>query len=138
MSKMNMLPQTKRQTTINRGRRGQQRDSHTKVFTLLAFTLGFLCNYCSQFTVNVMKFIQPTVIFSAHDHHGMDYVGTRKTGRSTGNITLFSQNKPETEDEFLLLKPPSILASKISWHHGIQHNDSKGLFATLSKTTLYH
>ena len=66
----------------------------------------------SQFTVNVMKLIQPTVIFSAHDHRGMDYVGTRKTGRSTGNITWFSQNKPETEEEFLVLKPPSSVAGE--------------------------
>ena len=63
--------------------------------------------------MNVLKYIEPTVIFSAHDHRGMDYVGTRKTGRSTGNITFFSQNNPETEDEFLVMKPPAVVASKL-------------------------
>jgi hypothetical protein len=68
--------------------------------------------FFSQFSVNVLKFIQPTVIFSAHDHRGMDYIGTRKTGRSTGNITWFSQNKPDPDSEFLVLKTPPVIASE--------------------------
>lgn len=63
----------------------------------------------SQFTVNVLKYVNPSVIFSAHDHRGMDYVGTRKTGRSTGNVTFFTQNKPEDGDsEFIILKKPNV------------------------------
>ena len=54
--------------------------------------------------MNVLKYLQPSAIFSAHDHRGMDYIGTRKTGRSTGNITVFSQNKPDSEPDFLVLK----------------------------------
>ena len=47
-----------------------------------------------KFSRNVMKQIQPSVIFSAHDHRGLDYTTFRnstKEKRPIGNITLFTQ-----------------------------------------------
>lgn len=48
---------------------------------------------CSQFAIDVLTQLKPSVIFSAHDHKGMDYVGTKKTGKSNGTITFFSQQQ---------------------------------------------
>ena len=47
-----------------------------------------------KFSRNVMTQIQPSVIFSAHDHRGLDYTTFRnstKEKRPIGNITLFTQ-----------------------------------------------
>jgi hypothetical protein len=46
-----------------------------------------------QFAIDVLSQLKPSVIFSAHDHKGMDYIGTKKTGKSNGTITFFSQQQ---------------------------------------------
>lgn len=73
-------------------------------FRIVVSHLPVLTTQNSQFSVTVLSHVQPSVIFSAHDHKGMDYVGTRKTGLSTGNFTFFSQKYSEEHPEFLLVK----------------------------------
>jgi hypothetical protein len=62
-----------------------------------------------NFSKNVLKHFQPTLIISAHDHRGMDFVGTQKTGKEIRNETF----SPENDPTFFVLKPPSFVENDL-------------------------
>jgi hypothetical protein len=75
-------------------------------------------NDIHNFSKNVLKHFQPTLIISAHDHRGMDFVGSRKTGKEIRNETFSSENDPT----FFVLKLPSFVENDLqSFESGFIH-----------------
>jgi hypothetical protein len=57
------------------------------------------------FSREVLKKLEPSVIFSAHDHRGLDYVaskGASASRTSSSNVTLFTQYADNDDSQIFL------------------------------------
>ena len=80
---------------------GVDRELHPKVkFRLVVSHMPILPGSSPTFSKEVMNYLKPSLIFSAHDHRGVDYSTTRVfKGRPFGNVTIFTQRHAEEDEE---------------------------------------
>jgi len=78
---------------------GVSREIHPNVkFRIVVSHMPILPSPNPSFSKEVMNYLKPSVIFSAHDHRGLDYsVSKSFQGRPYGNVTLFTQKKSEED-----------------------------------------
>ncbi len=64
-------------------------------FRVVVSHMPILPNPAPIFSKEVMKYLHPSVIFSAHDHRGLDFTIVRDNanGKPFGNVTIFTQNR---------------------------------------------
>lgn len=84
-------------------------------FRIVVSHLPILPTPNPSFSRDVMKKLQPSVIFSAHDHRGLDYSTSRilnMTSRlaSVGNVTFFTQYSDGDDSlRFLAIRPNELI-----------------------------
>ena len=61
-----------------------------------------------KFSKEVMKYLKPSVIFSAHDHRGLDFSLEKSQKVALGNVTIFTQ-KRNIEDHDSEPEQPKII-----------------------------
>ena len=63
-----------------------------------------------KFSKEVMKHLKPSVIFSAHDHRGLDFSLEKSQKIALGNVTIFTQKRNiEDHDNSEPLEQPKII-----------------------------
>lgn len=81
-------------------------EANNKILRLVASHIPVMPTSNEAFAKEVVDAVRPAVIFSAHDHRGLDYVTWRKTitDRASGNVTFFTHNSRLPDGDFLMLR----------------------------------
>jgi hypothetical protein len=61
-----------------------------------------------KFSKEVMKHLKPSVIFSAHDHRGLDFSLEKSQKIALGNVTIFTQKRNIEDHDSEPLEQPKI------------------------------
>ena len=62
-----------------------------------------------KFSKEVMKHLKPSVIFSAHDHRGLDFSLEKSQKIALGNVTIFTQKRNIDDDHDSEAEQPKII-----------------------------
>lgn len=80
-------------------------DPSVKIRIVVSHIPISLPNSSPSFSKEVMKHLQPSVIFSAHDHRGLDYAVSKDSkDKPLGNVTIFTQKGSADDDDENIIK----------------------------------